>query len=523
MTWLDRAITWIAPQWGASRARSRMIARHFEAASVGRRTDGWHRLNTDANAAASGPSLSRLRAQGRDLVRNNPWARRGLRRVLSDTIGCGIRPKATGRGRDLIMERWQTWAETTECDAAGRLNFYGLQRLALNTIIQSGEVLIRRRFRLPVDGLSVPLQLQVLEPDFLDTSRDGYLGDAGGPIVQGVEHDALGRRVAYWLFDRHPGSNGPIGTAGAISPISKRVPAEGLLHVFDVDRPGQVRAPSWFASVDVLLHDLGDFQDATIVKQKIAACMTAFVSDLDGTGSPLAAGGTDAVTGQPTDVMEPGLIVQLQPGRQVTMANPPQASDYQQFTASGLRGVAAGLGTTYSGISADYSQADYSSERAARMDLRGDIEAWQELMLIPQLCQPAWKWFVNAMIMNGDDVEDRPAEWTCQPMAIIDPEKEADADIKEIRGGLKSWAEAVRQRGYDPDKVLAEIIAYNRKRDLGEVVLDSDPRQTNTAGQQQAPAAAPAAAPGKAAPAGDDTGDDTGDAGDAGVAGATTH
>jgi capsid protein len=53
---------------------ARVMARHFEAASVGRRTDGWSRTNTDANRAAAGATLSRLRAQARDLVRNNPWA-----------------------------------------------------------------------------------------------------------------------------------------------------------------------------------------------------------------------------------------------------------------------------------------------------------------------------------------------------------------------------------------------------------------------------------------------------------------
>lgn len=487
MNFLDRFITWVAPQWGASRARARMMARHFEAASVGRRTDGWHRLATDANAAAAG-SLSLLRAQGRDLVRNNPWARRGVRRILSDAVGCGIRPKATGRGRDLVMKRWRTWAETTECDAAGRLTFYGLERLALNTIAQSGEVLIRRRFRMPGDGLSVPLQLQVLEPDFLDTGRDGYLGEAGGPIVQGVEHDAIGRRVAYWLFDRHPGSTGAIGSRGKISPISRRVLADGVLHVFDLERPGQVRGPSWFASVDVRLHEFDEFEDATLMKQKIASCLAAFVTDLENpnsTGGILGQGGIDSATSQATDTLEPGMIVPLTPGKQVQFSNPPQASDYQSFSATCLRGIAAGLGTTYSGLTGDYSQANYSSERAARLDHRGDVESWQEHMLIPQLCQPAWRWFVNAMIMNGDAVEDAPAEWTCQPMSIIDPEKDARATVAEIRSGLKSWAEAVRERGYDPDAVLAEIIAYNKKIDAGEVVLDSDPRLTNGSGAQQ--------------------------------------
>ena len=77
---LDRAIGWVFPAWAARRARDRLVARHYErlvarhyeSASVGRRTDGWSRRGTDANAAASGAALFYLRAQARDLVRNNP-------------------------------------------------------------------------------------------------------------------------------------------------------------------------------------------------------------------------------------------------------------------------------------------------------------------------------------------------------------------------------------------------------------------------------------------------------------------
>lgn len=446
---------------------------------MGRRTDGWPRRFTDANAAAQGATLAFLRAQARDLVRNNPWARRGLRRIVADTVGCGIRPKATGRGADLVMERWRTWAETTECDAAGRLTFYGLEWLALRTIAESGEVLVRRRFRLPTDGLSVPLQLQILEPDHFDTSKDQSLPN-GGEIIQGIEFDAIGRRVAYWLFDKHPGGLGQL-----VSPLSRRIPAESILHVFEQERAGQAHGPSWFASVDVRLHEFDQFEDATLMKQKISACLAAFVTDQDGTGAAIGQGGTDPATSQQTDTFEPGMVVSLPVGKQVTVANPPTATDHSSYSATALRGVAAGLGTTYSGLTGDYSQANYSSERAARLDHRSDVEAWQEHMLIPQLCQPAWKWFQTAMILNGDNIQESPAEWTCQPMPILDPEKEAKADVVEIRSGLKSWAEAVRQRGYDPDKLLAEIAKYNGLTDAGEIVLDSDPRMTNAAGQQQ--------------------------------------
>lgn len=495
MNTLDRAIMWLSPSWGQSRAQARLLARHFESASVGRRTQGWNRLGTDANAAAGGSSLAFMRAQARDLVRNNPWARRGLRRMVSNTVGWGIRPKANGLGADLVMQRWKRWGETTECDAAGRLTFYGLQRLAFRTVVESGEVLIRRRTRLPVDGLSIPMQLQILEPDFIDTGRDGLMGEAGGPIIQGIEFDTLGRRAAYWLFDRHPGGTGAVmsGAGGsAISPISRRIPADGILHVYDQERAGQVRGPSWFASVDVRLHDFDEFEDATLMKQKIAACMAAFVSDIDGgSGSAglLGAGGTDAATGAAIDTFEPGMIIPLEPGKQVTVANPPSSTDHSSYSAVTLRGVAAGLGLTYEDLTGDYSQVNYSSARMSRLGHQHDVEDWRWNMLIPQLCAPAWSWMLDAMALNGDRVENAPADWSPAPMPILDPDKELAAYQKAVRNGFMTWAQVVRELGYDPREQLAEVVAYNDAFDTGDVVFDCDPRRVNAAGQQQSPGA----------------------------------
>jgi lambda family phage portal protein len=521
MNLLDRMILWFAPQWGQTRARARLLARHYESASVGRRTEGWSRRATDANSAASGATLALLRAQARDLVRNNPWARRGLRRIVSNTVGWGIQPKANGNGADRVMELWKIWGETTQCDSAGRLNFYGLQRLAMRTIVQSGEVLIRRRMRRLDDGLGIPMQLQILEPDFLDTSMDSMRGAAGGEIVQGVEFDQLGRRVAYWLFDKHPGGQ------SILSPTSTRIPAESILHVFDVERPGQVRGPSWFAAVDVRLHDFDEFEDATLVKQKIAACMAAFVTDLDGTGAAIAKPGTDNTTDQPTDTFEPGTIVSLPVGKSVNFSNPPAATDHQSYSTMALRGIAAGLGVTYEDLVGDYSQVNYSSARMSRLAHQGDVDDWRWNMLIPQLCVPAWGWMLGAMRLAGEDVEDAPAEWTPSPMPILEPALEGAAYQQLVRNGFRTWPQVIRELGYDPRDQLTEIEKLGKELDRRGIAFDCDPRRMTAAGNVQqvwlsgsiapwppkdppALAAAPVPQPGAAA----ETDDETDDAGD---------
>jgi lambda family phage portal protein len=483
----ERLIAWLSPKWGQSRAQARLKVRHFEAASVGRRTSGWSRLSSDANSAASG-QLSHLRGKARDLARNNPYARRGIKRIVANTVGWGIRPKATGGGAKLVMERWKLWAETTQCDAAGRLTFYGLQKLVMRTVVESGEVLIRRRMRRPEDGLAIPMQLQVLEPDFIDTGKDGIQGEQGGVIIQGIEFDAVGRRVAYWLFDQHPGGNSmPMSGTGM---ESRRIPANGVLHVYDQERPGQVHGPSWLASVAVRLSDFDEFEDATLMKQKIAACMTAFVTDVDGSGTALGEP-SESAAGQQIDTFEPGMIMNLPVGKQVTVANPPQASDHLSFSQVQLRGVAAGLGVTYEDLTGDYSQVNYSSARMARLAHMSDVHDWRWNMIIPQFCAPAWMWMLEALELIDLDVEFSPAEWTPPPAGMLDPANEGLALMRNVRAGVMTPSEMVREQGFDPSEHWREYADDMKELDRLGITLDCDARKTTGSGQAQAPATAP--------------------------------
>jgi len=475
---LDRVILALFPKWGLSRVRARVIARHFEAASVGRRTVGWSRGSSDANAAASG-ALVYLRAQARDLVRNNPWARRGLQRLVTNAVGWGIKPKAMGRGAARVMELFARWGETTDCDAAGRLTFYGLQRLVMRTVVESGEVLIRRRVRRPEDGLAIPMQLQILEPDHIDTSRDGQPGEAGGTIIQGIEYDAIGRRVAYWLFDQHPGSVGQFN-----APISRRIPADGILHVYNQERAGQSRGVPWFASVDVRLHDFDEFEDATLMKQKIAACLAVMVTDIDGSGTAIGEASTDQ-SGQNIDSLEPGMIMNLPAGKTVTVANPPSSTDHQAYSTTALRGVAAGLGVTYEDLTGDMTQVNFSSARMGRIAHMADVDDWRWNMLIPQFCAPVWMWMLSLLQLAGEKVESAPATWTPPAMPMIDPSAEGLALSRMVRTGAMTHDDMVRAQGYDPDDFFAEYAKGLQRLDTLGIVLDSDARRTSGAGQLQ--------------------------------------
>jgi len=487
--WIDRAVGFLAPSRGLQRIRARvateLLVRHYEAASGGRRTQGWKKPGGDSDADVV-PSLARLRQLARDLVRNNPHADNALDTIANQTIGDGIVAKPFPNNR-AAAEAWKAWAETTACDADGRHDFYGLQKLALRSVAESGEVLVRRRFRLPKDGLPLPFQIQLLEPDYIDTNKTGILLKNGGRIMHGVEFDAIGRRAAYWLFREHPGSQTPMTTSGIGA--SSRVTAEDVLHVFHQERVGQVRAASWFSPILLKMRDYDEYDDATLMKAKIAACLAVITSDVD--GSSPALGTADDATSPGIDSLEPGMILNVPPGRSIEVVQPPTVREFADYSTVTLHAIAVGIGLTHEDFTGNYQNLPFSAARMSRLAHQGRLSDWRWRTLIPQFCEPVWKWAMEAAIIMGQVKEPGPiSKWTPPAAAFIDPAAEGLAFQRNIRGGLQTWSESVRERGYDPDDVLAEMAADNKKFDKLGIILDSDARMTTQQGLPREPAKA---------------------------------
>lgn len=493
LTRWDRFTMGLFPSWTLNRIRARAVAeiltkhRHYDAAQPGRRTEGWRRSYGDADLNIRG-ALIEARMHARDLIRNNGWARRAQRTIATNTVGHGIVPKALSPSDSVAktaMGLWKAWGETRECESEGRFNFYGLQSLAMKTIAESGEVLFRRRWRLQKDGLTVPFQLQVLESDFLDHSRNLINSQAGGPIIQGVEFDKLGRRAAYWLWPQHPGS-------GRNYQSSQRIPASDVIHVYYTERPGQSRGISWFVTATLGMKDLDEFEDATLLRQKIAACMAGFITTMDGVDVPLGdvTGETDEDTGALVETFEPGMIVPLPPGKDVKFANPPTVMD-DGFSTRNLRKLAAGIGVTYEDMTGDYSQSNFSSARMARISHWANVRDWREHMLIPLMCEAVWDWMIEAAVLAGKLPTGVPVKsgWTAPPAPMIQPEKEGLALQRLVRTGAMTPSEMIRERGGNPDDHLAEYAADLKKLDDLGITLDSDARKTSGTGQEQPSAA----------------------------------
>jgi hypothetical protein len=115
-------------------------------------------------------ALPRLRARSRDLVRNNPYARRAIAALVGNAIGTGItlgiKNEQLGEALEAVVRRGRFF---------GDHDLYGLQAMAARAGFESGDCLIvRERTSSAEAGRSgVPLKLKVLEGDFLDTNKTG--------------------------------------------------------------------------------------------------------------------------------------------------------------------------------------------------------------------------------------------------------------------------------------------------------------------------------------------------------------
>jgi len=178
----------------------------------------------------------------------------------------------------------------------------------------------------------------------------------------------------------------------------------------------------------------------------------------------------------------------------VVVDNPQALGGYREYKTTELEEIAAGLGLPYELMTGDLSKVNYSSWRGGQLGFRNTIENYRWLTLIPMFCMPVRRRVIDTLVLLGKipaRVVDDPAinlyatQWTAPRFESVDPVKDAEAALKDIRMGRITWFEAVLANGYDPNAQLAQIALFNKRVDKFEIILDCDPRNTTLRGQEQ--------------------------------------
>jgi len=241
-----------------------------------------------------------LRARSSQLFETNLYARGLIRRLVTNEIAVGLHLEATpaekllGRPEDSLAE----WCEDVEsrfalwqsdpwlCDHSEQMTFGALQALARMEALITGDVLVVLRQFQPTQLPRVQLikGSAVQSPTFL--TKPVPLA-AGHKVTHGVELDAMGRQVAYWVSQAD-------GT-------SKRLPAYGEKSgrrlawlVYGTDkRLDDVRGQPLLALVLQSLREIDRYRDSVQRKAVVNSMLAMFIkrSSPQGPGTrPIASG-----------------------------------------------------------------------------------------------------------------------------------------------------------------------------------------------------------------------------------------
>lgn len=471
------------PKAGSSRRSEPKQARGFDAGRMGRRLKAIPASRTAINTLIRAYGGNVL-ARSRYLCANNAYAMSAKEEFIAYMAGTGITPSSLVKGNDelkqAIQDTFDLW--TDEADADSITDFYGMQALIAGELFEAGEVFIRFRERYLSDGFTVPLQLQLLPAEMLDTAYNIILGD-GRRIECGIQFDQIGRREGYWFFVNHPGEFfQPNPLSGTFARTF--VPASEVIHCYRPLRAGQIRGVPQTLAGMITLAMLDLYDDAELERKRLAALFGAFVTKGlstadDGDANPLASAPTSphhgpGATGSGTVdfSLEPGATVELDYGQDIKFSEPADVGgNYEAFQKRTLLRAAAGFGSTYHGLTGDTGGASYSSMRADQLRYRRRIEPQQHHILIHQFCRQVFMRWMDAAVLAGAiegmsarDYAATPklfqrAKWTPPKWEWVDPLKDISAEKLAVDSGFKSRDDVIVQQGEDPDTVDDRIEA----------------------------------------------------------------
>lgn len=477
--------------------------RSYAGAQWGRTTADWIAQSTSADSELY-TSLRILRNRSRQLVRDNEYAGSAIDRIIpNNVVGQGIGFQAQvmqRRGGKLddkinnaIEKEYKRWQRAEFCHVAGRLSFQDIERMVTREVAESGEILVRM-VRRSFGGSKVPFALEIIEADQLVENYSGKTAD-GNQVRMGVEVDDWQRPLAYWLYPKHPGD---YSFAATPAPNTwQRVPANEILHIALFDRPVQTRGVPWLHNVLVKLRHMGGYEEAEIVRARASASIMGFIEspEIDNPLTPDdAMSADDVMDGEKVFDMSPGIVKELAPGEKFNGFAPTSANAaLEPFMRFMLRSVAAGTGISYESLSRDYSQSNYSS---SRLSLTEDRDNWRILQawLIRQFHQRIYEaWLEMAVLSNTLDLpayESMPeiyqaVRWMPRGWDWVDPLKEVMAAKLAVRSGFTTQSDVIAAKGGDIEDVFKQ---RRREIDLAaqyDLVLETDPAQTDDKGVAQ--------------------------------------
>jgi lambda family phage portal protein len=441
---------------------------NFDAARQDRRTSGWLSQDTGPNS-----TLRRdwrwLVKRHQDLADNDGLAKKAVGVIVQNWIGDGIISNPIGATKK-YANAYTQWARMVEGDFYEMFNNYGNQALGARAATVRGAYLLRKRINPDLFekyGV-VPLQLQLMEAEWLDTTKDN-----GVDILFGQQFDSAGRLQGYWIRDQHPNES-VLGRG--ISIQSSFVSKDEITLIFDCLRPGQRMGIPFGTAAILTLRDIADINEAQQLKDKIAACFFG-VTTGDEPIYPNPGDSEEIVENAKIfDTIAPGAVEHIPNGRSFQAFTPPPAGDFYNTQKVYARRVAAAYEITYESLTGDTSDSNFSSYRGQWLEFHRRVAHLRWNVFIPRHCATVCRWHDDLARVAGLLRGQATWEHTPPRREMIDPTREIPALIEAVKAGFMSLSEVQKSFGYVPEEVIMALDADIKRARDKELYLSIDGR-----------------------------------------------
>lgn len=448
-----------------------------------------------------------LRQRGRMLYMSSPVATSAINTNRTKVVGTGLTlksaidreilgltPEAAAEWQRKTELEWRLWAgKKQNCDALGLNNFEGLQQLALKSWLMSGDVfaVIKRVPATPLNPYT--MRLHLVEADRVSTPTDfaggytiggfvsGTVPDgkpgAGHKIYDGVEVDASGRVVAYYVSNTYPHQlTADERVWNRVQAYGDRTGLPNILHIMDAERPDQYRGVTYLAPVMETVLQIRRYTESELMAALVQSFFTAWIeTETDTADTPFNEVGAGDIAGIPSVAgadtgslvnnvsndpneyeMAPATVLHLKPGEKVNFGNPniPTAG-FETFVKTVCRLIGSGLELPYDVLIKEFNSS-YSASRGAL------LEAWEAFKtrrkwFVDDFCQPTYEAFLAEAValgrINAPGFFSDPlireawcgARWIGPVQGSLDPKKEAEAAIMLIDHGIKTHEQVTRE------------------------------------------------------------------------------
>jgi len=517
---LDRAIAFIAPERALRREKAKIqlgfmnsgYAQHG-ASYTKKSMQGWHETSSSPDEDITW-NLPTIRNRCRNLFMGTPVATGALKTARTNVIGPGLKLKPNidietlkmteeeaDKWEDNVSKEWALFSESKECDAARTSNFCQLQRLAFLSALMSGDVFallpsIKRKNE-PYD-----LKIQLIEADRV---CNPYLKPELGNFQAGIEVDNYGAPVRYHVAKYYPNSlmMQSMNTWTAVEAFGAKSNRRNMIHLMDLERPGQRRGVPFLAPVIESLKQLGRYTDAELMAAVISGFFTVAITsdapnlatgeqgDLEyDVGAPPGSTVTEPPSSDPGIALGNGTVVELGAGEKVETINPgrPNAA-FDPFVTAILRQIGSALEIPMELLIKHFT-ASYSASRAAI------LEAWklfktQRTWVATDFCQPIYEEWLTEAVAKGrvsapgyftDPLIRKAycrAEWNGPACGQLDPVKEVNAAVTRVNNCFSTRSkEAMELTGTDFNSNYRQRVKEEKMMVAGNLIAANSETET---------------------------------------------